>query len=47
MKLIRRKSNQLVLEEIDLRTPNAIAREWEAAHPQDILSLDSLLTVPK
>ena len=26
MKLIRRKNNQLVLEEIDLRTPNAIAR---------------------
>ena len=26
MKLIRRKNNQLVLEDIDLRTPNAIAR---------------------
>ena len=24
-----------------------LAREWEAAHPQDILSLDSLLAVPK
>ena len=26
MKLIRRKQNELVLEEIDLKTPNAIAR---------------------